>query len=130
MKEVFVILHTLTENLERAKNCFLKPLRHMTRAEHSASIFFNELEVVLMRNKWTPQDLFAKLDTDGSGDVDAKELYQESRRILNQQPEPPVRALNIEEPFQLLDLNQDGRISLEEFCLVFVRVGEARELKR
>jgi hypothetical protein len=130
MKEVFVILHTLTENLERAKNCFLKPLRHMTRAEHSASIFFNELEVVLMRNKWTPQDLFAKLDTDGSGDVDAKELYQESRRILNKQPEPPVRALNIEEPFQLLDLNQDGRISLEEFCLVFVRVGEARELKR
>jgi len=130
LKEVFNIVSRLKDNLQRAKNCFLKDPAHMTQAEYSASMFFRELMFVLERNRWTPEQLFKKIDTDGSGEVDIHEMEREVRTFVKTQPFPMNKALSVEHPFEILDINHDERVTREEFVFIFEQVKQAREAQK
>jgi hypothetical protein len=130
MKETFVIANTLKENMDRATNCFLKEPARMTQQEYSASMFFRELVFILDKNRWTPDDLFSKIDHDGSGDVDKKEMEREVRTFAKSQPIPMTKSLSVEHPFDMLDLNNDQMVSREEFVHVFNQVREARDAQK
>lgn len=117
------------ENLQRATNSFLKDFRDMTQAEYSACLFFKELLFLIERNKWTPEILFRKMDTDGNGALDAQEMEKQTKAFLKMQQPLPVStmsAVSIESPFDILDLNGDGKITFLEFVQIFDQVELAR----
>merc|ERR1719375_2986891 len=130
LKEVFGIINRIKENLERAANFFLKDPSNMSQAEYSASMFFHELMWSMEHNKWTPQQLFRKIDVDDSGKVDKSELDREVRTFMKTQPIPMRKVLAADQPFDLLDLNHDCEISEEEFVAVFEQVKQAKEKQK
>jgi len=127
LKEVFVIVYELKFRVAQATNMFLKDTVHMSQAEFSASMFFREMSYILDKNHWTPEQLFSKIDADGNGDLEIDEMERECKTFMKTQPVPTTKALHVQHPFHILDLNRDGRISREEFLFTFRQVKVARE---
>jgi calmodulin len=67
---------------------------------------------------------FKKVDTDGSGYIDQKEL----RALMDEASQgnfPPVDDKDLAEIYSSLDTNHDGKISVDEFTVLIKSVLEA-----
>lgn len=119
----------LKERRNRAANCFMKDFSKMSRLESNALVFFRELWHTIEYKKITPEELFREFDEDSNGTLSPEELTTQIRQVLKFTPQPSA-ALTIEGPFDMLDLDSDGRISLEEFVSVMNKVKQAREMRK
>mmetsp|Transcript_1517 Transcript_1517/g.2697 ORF Transcript_1517/g.2697 Transcript_1517/m.2697 type:complete len:1127 (+) Transcript_1517:24-3404(+) len=123
-----IVTQKKKEKLERATNAFLKEYKDMSQTEYSACLFFKELLFLLEKNRWTPEELFRKMDRDGSGALDNEEVTRQLKSFAKMQSPLPA-GTRAENPFDILDLNSDSKITMEEFVSVFQQVEIAKEIQ-
>lgn len=127
-----MIMQKKKENLDRATNSFLKDYKDMSQAEYSACLFFKELQFLLEKNRWTPEELFRKMDTDGNGALDNDEVMKQLNAFLKANTPlalATVTAAGTTSPFNVLDLNSDNKVTLQEFVSIFQQVDMAKEFQ-
>lgn len=90
--------------------------------------FFQNMWKTLEQKEWTPQVLFQKLDVRNAGFVSAEELFCQTQAVLHL-PVGKINARQFLAPFELLDLNGDGKITCEEFCSVMAALKQANDEK-
>jgi len=130
LEAALMIANRQREKLEQAANCFLKDYADMTPQEYNACIFFKELLSTLEKNHFTPKQLFLHFDANHNGALESEELTKHTKAYLQVHRSWSSKLQSIEKPFALLDLNEDGYITLNEFCCVFEQVRAARERQR
>ena len=59
--------------------------------------------------------VFDSVDTDGSGEVDRSELQNAMTMVATQAEIPPPDGEAVTAAMNALDVNQDGKISVDEF---------------
>ncbi len=67
---------------------------------------------------------FKRVDTDGSGTIDKKEL----KALMDEASQgnfPPISESELEEIYNGLDQNKDGKISVDEFTVLIKAVLES-----
>ena len=68
------------------------------------------------------QAAFEEIDTDGSGYIDFDELFSALTNVCEGKSCQYVSRQEVEAIFKLVDTNQDGQISYNEFTYIFARV--------
>lgn len=111
--EDVVDLKNLFDMLDKDKNGSIDP--------HELKDAFTELDLDL--NIKTIYQIMAELDDDQSGMIEFPEFY---KLWLGKVPNPNSR-LSIQKTFDLFDLNNDGKITINELKLIANYLGEELE---
>jgi Ca2+-binding EF-hand superfamily protein len=118
------------ENLNRAGNIFTKEPLKMTQAEFNACIFFREVSRLLGWKQKTPGELFDEFGKKKKGKLASVSLTQQVHQMIQGMDRgSPVLGIGVCDPFDILDLNQDGVVTKDEFCSVIEKVEESKRLR-
>lgn len=69
--------------------------------------------------------VFDSVDLDQSGFIDYKELEKTMAQLSESLGLPPVSEKDVQDAYKVLDVNEDGKISLEEFSVLTKQLLEA-----
>ncbi|CAJ1424128.1 unnamed protein product [Effrenium voratum] len=121
LQQALAVVAKQKHKLELAANFFLKADRDMSPTERNASVFFRDLIKVMEKNNWTPQRLFEEF---GSGQITKDELESKAKILLVLHCGRSA-ALEVAQPFDVLDVNGDGVIEEEEFVAILAQLSKA-----
>ncbi|OLP98554.1 hypothetical protein AK812_SmicGene18999 [Symbiodinium microadriaticum] len=123
LHQALAVIAKQKHKLDLAANFFLKSEPDMSMAEWNASHFFRDLVKVMEKNSWSPGRLFAELG--GGKEAITKQELEEKARVLLRVHCGRSPALEVAQPFDILDVNGDGVIEREEFVAIIVQLLKA-----
>ncbi|CAE7204449.1 ugtp-1 [Symbiodinium sp. CCMP2592] len=123
LHQALAVIAKQKHKLDLAANFFLKSEQDMSMAEWNASHFFRDLVKVMEKNSWSPERLFAELG--GGKEAITKQELEEKARVLLRVHCGRSPALEVAQPFDILDVNGDGVIEREEFVAIIVQLLKA-----
>ncbi|CAE7242635.1 unnamed protein product [Symbiodinium pilosum] len=123
LHQALAVIAKQKHKLDLAANFFLKSEKDMSMAEWNASHFFRDLVKVMEKNSWSPEVLFTELG--GGKEAITKQELEDQARVLLRVHCGRSPALQVAQPFDILDVNGDGVIEREEFVAIIVQLLKA-----
>ncbi|CAE7202336.1 unnamed protein product [Symbiodinium natans] len=105
LHQALAVIAKQKHKLDLAANFFLKSEKDMSMAEWNASHFFRDLVKVMEKNSWSPERLFTELG--GGKEAITKQELEEKARVLLRVHCGRSPALEVTQPFDILDVNGD-----------------------
>eukprot|EP00930_Biecheleria_cincta_P039143 TRINITY_DN2692_c0_g1_i2.p1 TRINITY_DN2692_c0_g1~~TRINITY_DN2692_c0_g1_i2.p1 ORF type:complete len:1287 (+),score=310.23 TRINITY_DN2692_c0_g1_i2:39-3899(+) len=122
--ELDVVLKNVQERKSRMSkqdNLFMKDREELSAGEQAAVDFFVPMYHSLEARGWTALDFLSRYDSDGDGELSARELLEAGRDLEIVTSEIP----NFDRALMCVDLNFDGGLSSEEITRILNFVKEA-----
>ncbi|CAJ1456026.1 unnamed protein product, partial [Effrenium voratum] len=117
------------ESRSRARNCFLKDLSKMSKAESNAYLFFTDLLANLELRALAPESFFRMLDMDHTGSVPVVVIVKQAKSLQRAEPSVWTAAMMVENPFAFIGKNPEDEVAREEFVDMVEEIREATKLR-